>query len=51
MMAADRFVVPTVTFRPLFVLVILEHERRRVVRAAVIDHPTATWIAQQLRNA
>ena len=50
-MAADLFVVPTVTFRLLFVLVILAHDRRRIVHVAVTDHPTATWIAQQLRNA
>ena len=34
-MAADFFAVPTVTFRLLFVLVILEHERRRLVHVAV----------------
>ena len=50
-MAADFFVVPTVTYRLLFVLVILAHERRRVVHVAVTDHPTAAWTAQQLRNA
>ena len=50
-MAADFFVVPTVTFRLLFVLVILEHDRRRLVHVAVTEHPTAGWTAQQLRNA
>jgi hypothetical protein len=50
-MAADLFVVPTVTFRLLFVLVIFAHERRRIVHFAVTDHPTAAWTAQQLRNA
>jgi putative transposase len=35
----------------LFVLVILAHERRRVVHVAVTDHPTAAWTAQQLREA
>jgi hypothetical protein len=30
-MAADFFVVPTVTFRLLFVLAILAHERRPVI--------------------
>lgn len=49
--AADFFVVPTATCRLLFVLVILAHERRRVVHVAVTDHPTAAWAAQQLREA
>jgi transposase InsO family protein len=50
-MAADFFVVPTVTFRLLFVLVILAHDRRRIVHVAVTNRPTAAWTAQQLRNA
>jgi len=50
-MAADFFVVLTATYRLLFVLVILAHERRRVVHLAVTDCPTATWTAQQLWNA
>jgi putative transposase len=50
-MAADFFVVPTATCRLLFVLVILAHERRRVVHVAVTEHPTAAWTAQQLREA
>ena len=49
--AADFFVVPTVTYRLLFVLVILAHQRRRIVHVAVTAHPTAAWTAQQLREA
>jgi transposase InsO family protein len=50
-MAADFFVVPTITYRLLFVLVILAHDRRRIVHLAVTAHPTAAWSAQQLREA
>ena len=49
--AADFFVVPTATCRLLFVLVLLAHERRRVVHVAITAHPTAMWTAQQLREA
>ena len=49
--AADFFVVPTVTGRLLFVLVLLAHERRRIVHVAVTSHPTAAWTAQQFREA
>jgi putative transposase len=50
-MAADLSVVPTATFRLLFVLVILAHDRRRIVHVAVTERHTAAWTAQQLRNA
>ena len=49
--AADFLIVPTVTGRLLFVLVMLAHERRRIVHVAVTAHPTAAWTAQQLREA
>ena len=51
LIAADFFVVPTVTCRLLFVLVLLAHDRRRVVHVAVTEHPTAAWTAQQFRDA
>ena len=50
-MAAGFFVVPTATCRLLFVLIILARDRRRIVHVAVTEHPTATWTAQQLRDA
>jgi len=51
LMAANFFVVPTVTYRLLFVLVLLAHDRRRIVHVAVTAQPTAAWTAQQLREA
>src|SRR6516162_10090238 len=47
----DFFTVPTATFRILFVLVILSHDRRRIVHLNVTDHPTAAWTRQQIREA
>jgi hypothetical protein len=35
----------------LFVLIVLAHDRRRIVHVAVTAHPTAAWTAQQLRDA
>jgi len=47
----DFFTVPTVTFRVLFVFVVLAHDRRRVVHFNVTDSPTAKWTAQQIVEA
>ena len=47
----DFLIVPTVGFRLLFVLIILRHERRRLISLSVTDHPTADWIARQLTDA
>ncbi len=49
--AVDFFVVPTLTFRVLFVFVVLVHDRRRVLHFNVTSHPTAKWTAQQIREA
>ena len=47
----DFLVVPTINFRLLFVLVVLRHERRRLISLSVTDHPTAEWIARQITEA
>ena len=47
----DFFVLPTATFRLLFVLIVLHHDRRRIVHIGVTAHPTATWIKQQMTEA
>src|SRR3984893_9490605 len=49
--AMDFPAVPTINFRLLFVLVILRHERRRLISLSVTDHPTAEWIARQITDA
>ncbi len=47
----DFFIVPTVSFAVLFVFIVLRHERRKVVHFGITAHPTALWVAQQLREA
>ena len=41
----DFLVVPTINFRLLFVLVILRHERRRLISLSVPHYPTVERIA------
>jgi putative transposase len=48
LVSMDFFVVPTMTHKVLFVLVILAHERRRVVHVNITEHPTEQWTAQQI---
>jgi hypothetical protein len=47
----DLFVVPTVSFRLLYGLLILLHGRRQLLWLDVTAHPSAEWIAHQLTEA
>jgi transposase InsO family protein len=47
----DLFVVPTISFRLLYGLLILRHSRRELLWLAVTSHPNAEWIARQLTEA
>jgi transposase InsO family protein len=49
--AMDLFVVPTIGFNLLYVLVIVRVARRELVWINVTPHPTAEWIAQQITEA
>jgi transposase InsO family protein len=49
--ACDFFTVPTLTFKNLFVFVVLHHGSRRILHAGVTEHPTAEWTALQLVEA
>ena len=47
----DFLVVPTVTFRLLYCLIIVDHARRRVRHFNVTEHPSAEWVVLQIRQA
>jgi len=49
--AMDFLVVPTPTFRCLFVWFVIEHGSRRVIEVGVTEQPTAIWVANKLRQA
>lgn len=49
--AIDLFVVPTISFRLLYGLVILHLGRRRIIHIGATYHPTAEWLAQQITEA
>jgi len=49
--AMDLFVVPTISFRLLYGLLILRHDRRRLLWLETTTHPTAEWISGQLTEA
>src|SRR5258708_10707861 len=45
------FVVPTISFRLLYGFLILQHDRRQILRLGVTAHPTAELISHQLTAA
>src|SRR3954447_3426347 len=47
----DLFVVPTLSFRLLYGLLVLRHDRRRILWLGVTTHPTAEWVARQVTVA
>jgi putative transposase len=49
--ATDFLVVRTVSFRLLFVFVVLAHHRRHAIHFNVTSHPTAEWTASQIAEA
>ena len=49
--AVDLFVLPTIAFRILYCLVIIQHGRRIWVSFGVTENPTAEWISRQITEA
>jgi len=49
--AMDLFIVPTISFRLRYGLLIIGHRRRQILWFGITAHTTADWIANQLTEA
>jgi hypothetical protein len=47
----DMFVVVSATFRLLYTVIILGHNRRKVIHFDVTQNPTQVWLAHQMTEA
>jgi hypothetical protein len=46
----DFLTVPTINFKLIYVLVMIEHNRRKLIYFNVTKNPIAEWCLQQIRN-
>ena len=49
--AMDFFTVATVNFTILYVFLVLDHGRRKLIHFAITRNPSMDWVIQQLREA
>jgi hypothetical protein len=49
--AMDYAVVPSFSFKILYILLVVSRDRRKIKHFAVTPHPTAAWLIQQIREA
>lgn len=49
--AMDFFIIPTLRFKVLYVLVIINHATRKIEHFGVTTNPNLKWVKQQIKNA
>jgi putative transposase len=49
--AIDFFTVTTINFATLYVFLVFDHGRRRVIHFAITRYPAMKWVVQQLRES
>jgi putative transposase len=49
--AIDMFIVATATFRILYILIVLDHDRRKITHFGVTKNPTQAWLSHQMTEA
>jgi putative transposase len=49
--AIDMFIVANATFRILYTLIVLDHDRRKIIHFGVTENPTQVWLSHQITEA
>ena len=49
--AVDMFVVAAATFRLFYALILLGHDRRRIIHFNITQNPTQAWLSRQMTEA
>jgi hypothetical protein len=49
--AIDTFIVATATFRILYILIVLDHHRRKIIHFGMTENPTRVWLSHQITEA
>jgi putative transposase len=49
--AIDMFIVATATFRILYILIVLDHHRRKIIHFGTTENPTQVWLSHQITEA
>jgi len=49
--AIDMFIVAPATFRILYVLIVLDHHRRKIIHFGMTENPTQVWLSHQIAEA
>jgi hypothetical protein len=45
------FIVAAATFQILYILIALDHDRRKITHFGVTENPTQVWLAHQITEA
>jgi len=51
LISVDFMIVPAITFKLLYVFIILSHGRRKIIHCNVTDSPIVSWTGQQIVEA
>jgi putative transposase len=49
--AIDMFIVATATFRIPYILIVLDHDWRKIIHFGVIENPAQVWLSHQIAEA